>query len=1842
MVSVTSGFDYGVGFVDVYNFGWVWEVGEETDTRWHRDPEDMLRRAINLIDEYLGKVESGDVRDIGSKARGVLRLGFGWGLDGVVDSIGAFLDIVKSRFSALIGMIGSDDLRDRIAGLFERFSGFVDSDLGSESACMLVYLLGCFAVFLDMFECAKDGRPFVGDDNSGDVGGLGLFEEYVDTWLSYRSGGDVGVFDVVKCLSLFAPIFTYSEIMDVFGFKKAAFKDVELVDSEFCGEVYSEKGQIWRTFYVRRGSGSIVFFIKNYIVHFLANIYVEYRNEIFLVPVIIVGSRNWYSGMKEVYEIYGEPLGAYLADYKLGKALIVLPSYIPFISVDSEGNIYIDARSFCGGREYVREVFAGIGSEIRRRERSRQGSGVEWLAEKLRALYSYGLIATEGEVDWMDVAERLVDRINGDKIATSEQAALSAMIMIFDQTHKIVDEVVDSDTREARRTAYEALLGGLRDRVSSVVQSLLYEILGCAYGKNIAVEYKNGRKQIMFSLRDVLGKDMYNSVVGLVEQLSDVFGESDVDVLGIFSDVCCLFIDIVNNYIRSTLERVDEAIREKVVKSEEIAEEYFDKFKEYYSEVEAGDSVDLGVLNKILCSLENMGLASKYYLSALGIVERNTNDEDLRETIGKVREVCKAITTLRMFLYMYTKAHRLVNTIDYGDGKISKEYFDLQSTIAGVSAISRRIEKAQEAIQNADTSIVKNKNDLLSDIEKINEIRSDIMGIRINDMSIWSIINNVRNGISKNAWKFADYVSTMNMILEVEENNKRYITFRASTGNFLGKLFADPPSAFASTFSQSSSRTDLRWSFINLVSRCMSYPERMLFVSFLIKEIKIIGFSIYAKFLKFHMSISKGEEITKEDIATLVDSLTDYEVMFLFEILFGSDVSIDNRPPSEIRSILVDKLYEKISQKPGGWKRKISRFIRECFLESMGLGGKLKIREDEETIRDEGIEKLRERFEGALEESIEEIIGGERESTGILGVVKQFLVGEAQMRTMSPTLLANTARKFQLASRIRCGDNLATLSYSIILSILAESPADENELFMLLVLVDAVYNAGGRGYASIDVLLQALRSRMKNTEITKYEKMRIRRAIDRLLEVERLSKRIYGDDGGIEKLNELLREIAYHEDGSVGENGLMGLIEELLEKAIDWSEGRSTMEEIEKSVARIAQKMENMLKKIGGRESYSTVMPYGVENINNGEALIIRIAGQTIVATKSGTTVLSYAAYKIRNNEGKIVGVRFCGDIYNIATILAILFRNIGELVELINENKIMKNIDVASPTYPNIHMGAKITKDGKIKIEKARRFITWITIGLSTIKKQQRDDIIGYLEAIAEQIKNGEKGELKKILRRLNDEINSISRDSGVVWFVKQMLQGIISNVEKLLEEKNGKTRLETMSEEERKTTANDIKSIAKKIENIVSIQRQIAQKLTAPLSEETNPDRLIAILELIFDEIKLAPELREIIREELKKDEEKKKSRLGRWLEKIAEKWGTTIEKIAKAAAKIATIMGIAWLGTKLSSLTGTKSIAMSMALWLTFGPMAPIVARLFGRISKKIGKHTENLMSNIVNGMIVAIMTILGMLAMNIMLVATAPKEKIDVEGETIELPNPWRSPIRNIVTFMAPSVVWILASAAISVLATGIIGKFRNPSKIKEQLESAISEPEPKAKDIIMKVGLVAAMIMALSTYMKRWGLGIMDPMPSGVMLSAIAWVWDEMDDLGDGAERIEMWRIEKRMEKENGQKPKIDDDGIAEIIVLPFVLGAFAALCGITDHTQIIIPGSSGFLKYVENGWIGEPWGTIVEALIRIIFFSIGMLVACGTGGLGAVMYVVGSAMGQIVLMRILSAFSIVA
>lgn len=537
-----------------------------------------------------------------------------------------------------------------------------------------------------------------------------------------------------------------------------------------------------------------------------------------------------------------------------------------------------------------------------------------------------------------------------------------------------------------------------------------------------------------------------------------------------------------------------------------------------------------------------------------------------------------------------------------------------------------------------------------------------------------------------------------------------------------------------------------------------------------------------------------------------------------------------------------------------------------------------------------------------------------------------------------------------------------------------------------------------------------------------------------------------------------------------------------------------------------------------------------------------------------------------------------------------------------------------------------------RIVRQEKRRLLTGLAIGFSTIEESilfgkgenlHGKGIVSLLKEIVKKIKEGNAEKVKLYLEVLRDKIMEAEKRNAV-WFVMGMLKAIVKGIEGFMDNQEV-----WENEDAREKMANRIELIAGRLEGMARISKEVAEKLLRPIDleniEEDQAERLAALLELYLSEIGLAPEF-----------ETKKRGRtiLERVAEKIVELWRTNLAKVKEKLIGIIAMItvGSAWLGKT----TGT-STAMSIALWLTFGPMAPIASALCKRIAKKIGEgERQNLMNNLVNGLIVAIMTILGMVSMNLILVATAPKKKVEVWGEEIEIPMLWESPVRNIVTFKTEAIIWIMAATAIVAVASGILGKLRNPERLVEELKGDANpnEPEPRVKGMIMKIGLIVAMVMGIVTYMKIWDIGLFDKMPSGVLLSAIAWTWDELDDLGDGVERIEMWRIKRK----TGLKPKVEDEGVAEIIILPLILGAFATLFGITDPMQVIIPGSSGFLDYVVDNALPEPWNIIVGSLIKIVFFVVGMLIACGSAGLGAVMYIVGSVMGQIIVERIISAF----
>jgi len=891
-----------------------------------------------------------------------------------------------------------------------------------------------------------------------------------------------------------------------------------------------------------------------------------------------------------------------------------------------------------------------------------------------------------------------------------------------------------------------------------------------------------------------------------------------------------------------------------------------------------------------------------------------------------------------------------------------------------------------------------------------------------------------------------------------------------------------------------------------------------------------------------------------------------------------------------LREILKQRILEEYDG------RKLTVFITKGFIRSLGLLKRITARDLKERLGE-----IEEKFVDIYEATINEVIDGVKlHEPRILKIFEMINNPNTKIDTFSPTLFRNAVGRFAMTLKTDPIHSISDLSRAIAMSILADSPIGYEEMRVLATIINAF------GYAQsgdIDSLISALEASKEGRGV--YAAMDIERLIDRL--------QTYKNTLGAQKMNSLI--------GTLLEtlSCIRQMLEEFSESNI--AETRSKIGDIIEKINVIAELLS------GGRHRGARTILCDISK--GGGYLILRIAGWTMVMMERGLVALPYAVYVDRAENGKISSIRLRGDIYGLAKILMMLYRDLKTIMEVANSEKILKASSFVAPTYPQLHFGVELTKyPTGLRIKDEKRFLSYFMMLLASTETEWTDPLRSAMGDIADGLERGDAGIINDGVEELDSVIADVDKEIGngrtEFWLLKNILVGIRDKINYV------KNNMDKISDETKTNIAKNIKKVEESIERAVRIIRSTtAQMLIQPIKGgDKDPERLSAeyldgVLSLILEDMRLAPGLKQQIMRELEEEEEKK----GR-LRIIGEKMGRFLSRIGLTIATFIAI--IMQKISPLARITGTESTAMAMALWLTFGPMAPIITRMFSRIGRKLGKHTDNLVGNLINGMIVAIMITLGMLTMNLLITITAPKEKIDILGETIEIPNPWRSPLRNIITFEAPAIIWIIAATVIAIVASGIIGKLRKPDKIVSMLlgEDGANEPEPRAKKIIMKAGLIVALIMGLATYMKTWGIGIFDYMPSGVLLSAVAWVWDEVDDLGDGAERIESWRT-------NVDKVMKDDDGIAEIVILPFLLGAFAALCGIVDPWQLIIPGSNGFVNYVCGGWLSDPWGTIVGALIKIVFFVVGMLIACGSGGLGAVMYVVGSVIGQIVLMRIL-------
>jgi len=184
---------------------------------------------------------------------------------------------------------------------------------------------------------------------------------------------------------------------------------------------------------------------------------------------------------------------------------------------------------------------------------------------------------------------------------------------------------------------------------------------------------------------------------------------------------------------------------------------------------------------------------------------------------------------------------------------------------------------------------------------------------------------------------------------------------------------------------------------------------------------------------------------------------------------------------------------------------------------------------------------------------------------------------------------------------------------------------------------------------------------------------------------------------------------------------------------------------------------------------------------------------------------------------------------------------------------------------------------------------------------------------------------------------------------------------------------------------------------------------------------------------------------------------------------------------------------------------------------------------------------------------------------------------------------------------PTIAWIILGIIIPALLA-LIGKLEGK---------------------LMFGGAIASAMLGIASYAHKFGVGILGKLPAHVWESALLWVFDELDDFKDGFSRL-------------GWIKDDDEGGSFELIVVPLLLGFFSALMGVEDPFALVIPGNMGFAQYVADGFLGEPWASIVKIIYSIAASVIGGVIASGSAGLGFAAYVVGSVIGQVFLNKIFS------
>ncbi len=261
-------------------------------------------------------------------------------------------------------------------------------------------------------------------------------------------------------------------------------------------------------------------------------------------------------------------------------------------------------------------------------------------------------------------------------------------------------------------------------------------------------------------------------------------------------------------------------------------------------------------------------------------------------------------------------------------------------------------------------------------------------------------------------------------------------------------------------------------------------------------------------------------------------------------------------------------------------------------------------------------------------------------------------------------------------------------------------------------------------------------------------------------------------------------------------------------------------------------------------------------------------------------------------------------------------------------------------------------------------------------------------------------------------------------------------------------------------------------------------------------------------------------------------------------------------------------------------------------------------------KVGGYVNNIVQNFYTGFIVGLMSFIGMvigtLVVRFTTDANGLKEALKGDGDK-DLGDALRenSPLLGFLWFKFPTVAWTAISAVLFPLMLVLIS-------------------HKYLKEISLGKGGAAIFtgLTGIGAYATMNGKGMFGNIPFFVSLSGMLWIWDEFDDFQDAKDRIT---------KENDPTGLVD---YAELFLLPFILGFFGAMFGMTDPMALVIPGRLGFMKYTTDALV-QPWNWILHALYQVVATLIGGIVASGGIG-GFAVYMIGSILANFAMRGVMS------